>query len=186
VQRAQEQAERIGHLVDRLLDVSQLASGTLKLEFAPSDLGEIVEGVAQGLSEQAIASGSEIRLSVSKGITAETDKFRLEEAMSNIIANAIKYGAGRPIEIELKGVDAKAVILIEDRGIGIPQEDLGKIFGRFERSKISGNYGGLGLGLYIAHQIIEQHRGSIIAENRAGGGMRFLIELPRVVGSGRP
>jgi signal transduction histidine kinase len=108
------------------------------------------------------------------------DKFRLDEAIGNVISNAIKYGAGKPIGIELKARDGKAMLVVEDRGIGIPTEDLSRIFGRFERTTISNNYGGLGLGLYIAHQVVEQHDGTIRAESRAGGGARIVIELPLI------
>jgi PAS domain S-box-containing protein len=184
VRRAQDQAERMGQLVDRLLDVSQLASGRLKLDLAPCDLGEIVAEVAERLSEQAATAGSELRVNVSSGIATLSDKFRLDEALSNIVSNAIKYGAGRPVNIQLKATAAKATLVIHDRGIGIPTEDLSRIFGRFERTAISKNYGGLGLGLYIASQIIEQHQGSIKAESSAKGGTRFVIEMPRIVNSG--
>ena len=181
VRRAQDQAERIGNLVDRLLDVSQLASGRLKLDLTPCDLSEIVKEVTERLSEQASTAGSELRLSVSAGISARADKFRLEEALSNVISNAIKYGSGRPIDIQLKTRDAKAILTVQDRGIGIPAEDLSRIFGRFERATVSRNYGGLGLGLYIASQIVEQHGGTIRAENRSSGGTSFVIEMPRIV-----
>jgi PAS domain S-box-containing protein len=183
VRRAQDQAERIGRLVDRLLDVSQLASGKLKLDLMPCDLGEIVKDVAERLSEQASEAGSELRLALSGGIIAESDKFRLDEALSNVVSNAIKYGAGRPVDIQLQTTDTKATLTVQDRGIGIPPADLARVFGRFERTTLSRNYGGLGLGLYIASQIIEQHRGSIRAENRVNGGTRFVIELPRRVPS---
>lgn len=180
VRRAQDQAERIGRLVDRLLDVSQLASGRLKLDLAPCDLGEIIKDVTERLSEQASNADSEIRMTIGNRIIALADKFRLDEALSNIVSNAIKYGAGRPIDIQLETRDAKAVLVVQDRGIGIPAEDLSRIFGRFERTSVSRNYGGLGLGLYIASQIVDQHKGSIKAENRTGGGTRFVIELPRI------
>src|SRR5271170_2651552 len=183
VSRAQEQAQRIAHLVDRLLDVSQLASGKLKLELTPCVLGDIVKDVAERLYEQAANAGSELRLDVSEGINARLDKFRLEEAVSNVLSNAIKYGAGHPVDIELKARDAKAILIVQDRGIGIPAEDLSRVFGRFERTSISRNYGGLGLGLYIASQIVEQHGGSIRAENRSNGGTRFVIELPQILSS---
>jgi PAS domain S-box-containing protein len=183
VSRAQEQAQRIAHLVDRLLDVSQLASGKLKLELTPCVLGDIVKDVAERLSEQAANAGSELRLDVSDGINARLDKFRLEEAVSNVLSNAIKYGAGHPVDIELKASGAKAILIVQDRGIGIPAEDLSRIFGRFERTSISRNYGGLGLGLYITSQIVEQHGGSVRAENRTDGGTRFVIELPQILSS---
>lgn len=178
LRRAQKQAERMGHLVDRMLDVSQIASGKLKLELAPCDLSDVVKDVAERLSEEASNAACELRRTLSSGIVGQWDKFRLDEALSNVLSNAIKYGAGHPIDIQLQARDEKAVLVVEDRGIGIAPDDLCRIFGRFERTIASKNYGGLGLGLYITRQIIEQQGGSIRAENRSHGGARFVIELP--------
>lgn len=178
LRRAQKQAERMGHLVDRMLDVSQIASGKLKLELAPCDLSDVVKDVAERLSEEASNAACELRRTLSSGIVGQWDRFRLDEALSNVLSNAIKYGAGHPIDIQLQARDEKAVLVVEDRGIGIAPDDLCRIFGRFERTIASKNYGGLGLGLYITRQIIEQQGGSIRAENRSHGGARFVIELP--------
>lgn len=178
VRRAEDQTERMRRLVDRLLDVSQLASGKLKVDLAPCDLSNVIKDVAERFLEDALNGGSELRLTVANGIQTRADRFRLDEAIGNVISNAIKYGAGQPIDIQLKTKGDRAVLVVQDRGIGIPLEDLERVFGRFERTAVSRNYGGLGLGLFIAHQIIEQHAGSIKAESRSGGGARIVIELP--------
>ena len=178
VRRAEDQTERMRRLVDRLLDVSQLASGKLKVELAPCDLSNVIKDVAERFLEDALNGGSELRLTVAEGIQTRADRFRLDEAIGNVISNAIKYGGGQPVDIQLKTKGDKALLIVQDRGIGIPVEDLERIFGRFERTAVSRNYGGLGLGLFIAHQIIEQHAGSIRAESRSGGGARIVIELP--------
>jgi len=180
VNRAKDQTERMRRLVDRLLDVSQLASGRLKLELEAGDLGEVVKEALERFSEVASNAKCELRVTAPSGINTLIDKFRLDEAIGNVVSNAIKYGAGKPVSVELKAKDGKATVVVQDRGIGIPEEDLSRIFGRFERTSISHNYGGLGLGLYIAKQVIEQHEGSIRAENRSGGGARIVIELPLV------
>ena len=180
VNRAKEQTERMRRLVDRLLDVSQLAEGRLKLELAHGDLSEVVKEAVERFSEVASHAKCELRVTAPSNILTRIDKFRLDEAIGNVISNAIKYGAGKPVDIELKSKANKATLIVQDRGIGIPEEDLSRVFGRFERTSISHNYGGLGLGLYIAKQVIEQHKGSIRAENRSGGGARIVIELPLV------
>jgi PAS domain S-box-containing protein len=180
LRRAQKQAERMGRLLDRMLDVSQMAAGKLKLDLAPCDLSDVVRDIVERLSEDASNAACELRLTLSGGIVGQWDRFRLDEAFSNIISNAIKYGAGHPIDIQLQASDENAVLVVEDHGIGIAPDDLSRIFGRFERTVASKNYGGLGLGLYIARQIIEQHRGSIRAENRPCGGARFVIKVPLV------
>jgi PAS domain S-box-containing protein len=180
LRRSQKQAERMGRLLDRMLDVSQMAAGKLKLDLAPCDLSDVVRDIVERLSEDASNAACELRLTLSSGIVGQWDRFRLDEAFSNIISNAIKYGAGHPIDIQLQASDENAVLVVEDHGIGIAPDDLSRIFGRFERTVASKNYGGLGLGLYIARQIIEQHRGSIRAENRPCGGARFVIKVPLV------
>ena len=183
VNRAKDQTERMRRLVDRLLDVSQLASGKLKLELEQGDLGEVVKEAVERFSEVASNAKCELRVTAPSGISTLIDKFRLDEAIGNVISNATKYGAGKAIDIELKSKANKATLVVQDRGIGIPEEDLSRVFGRFERTLLSHNYGGLGLGLYIANQVIEQHDGSIRAENRSGGGARIVIELPLVKGT---
>jgi PAS domain S-box-containing protein len=185
VSRAQDQAARIGRLVDRLLDVSQLAKGKIELQMADCDLGKVVEGVIERLIEQASNAGSKFSLSLAHGINVRADKFRLEEAITNVVMNAIKFGRGRPIDIEVTSRDRSAVVTVQDRGIGIPPEDLSRIFGRFEQTTTSRNYGGLGLGLYIANQIVEQHGGTIRAENRHNGGACIVIEIPRLADARR-
>lgn len=181
--RAQEQASRIGRLVDRLLDVSQLASDNLKLDLRRCALDEIIKTAADRLSEQAANANCEMNLDLEGGLDVRADRFRLDEAISNVIANAIKFGPRNPVEIQSKATDDKAVIIVQDRGIGIPEEDLSRIFGRFERATQSRQHAGLGLGLYIASQVIQRHRGAIRAENRTKGGTRFIIELPLVEAS---
>ena len=185
IERAQDQAQRITRLVDRLLNVSLLANGKIELKLCTCDLGEIVKSVAERFLEQASSAGCDLRLSLAPGISVRADKLRLEEPISNVIANAIKFGAGHPIEIELTSRDETAILSVRDRGIGIPTEDLSRIFGRFERTTNSQPYGGLGLGLYIASQVVEQHAGSIRAENRSDGGASIIIVLPRLTDKGR-
>jgi signal transduction histidine kinase len=119
LRRAQKQADRMGHLLDRMLDVSQMASGKLRLDLAPCDLSEVVKDVVERLSEEASKAACELRLALSNGIVGQWDRFRLDEALSNVISNAIKYGAGHPIDIQLQARDEKAVVVVEDHGNGI-------------------------------------------------------------------
>jgi PAS domain S-box-containing protein len=180
LRRAQKQGERMGHLLDRMLDVSQMAAGKLELDLAPCKLADVVKDIVERLSEDASNAACELRLTLGGDIVGQWDRFRLDEAFSNVISNAIKYGAGHPIEIQLQAKDGKALLVVNDHGIGIAPDDLARIFERFERTSASKNYGGLGLGLYITRQIVEQHRGSIRAENQPQGGARFIIEIPLI------
>ncbi len=178
VHRARAQAERIAPLLDRLLDFSQMASGKFALQRTLCDLSETVRESADRFAQQSSRAGSELRLDLENGVLGHWDRFRLEQVLTNLIGNAIKYGAGGPIDIRLRKANASALVIVEDRGIGIPPDALDRIFGRFERSSGTENFSGLGLGLFITREIVEQHGGSIHAENREGGGARFVVELP--------
>jgi signal transduction histidine kinase len=102
----------------------------------------------------------------------------VEQALTHLLRNAIKFGIGAPVDVELVQVDGRARLTVTDHGIGIPPEALERIFGRFERAVSSRQYGGLGLGLFLTRQIVEAHGGSIHVESEAGAGATFVLELP--------
>jgi signal transduction histidine kinase len=106
------------------------------------------------------------------------DRLRLEQVLTNLLTNALKYGAGRPVDVEVGSAEGQALWRIRDRGIGIPPEALGRIFGRFERAVSARAYGGLGLGLYISQQIVRAHGGRIEVQSRVGEGSVFSAHLP--------
>ncbi len=176
--KAKGQANRMTELINRLLDVTRIASGRLELELDTNDLGDIVRGIIEQVSEEAKKARCEFRLDVEAGIRTRCDRFRLEQAIVNVISNALKYAPGHPISVTLHRRAAEAVLTVDDRGSGIEPESLKRIFNRFERASSSPQSGGLGLGLYIAQEIVTQHGGSIRAERRRGGGSRFTISLP--------
>ena len=176
VGKARTQADRMTELINRLLDVTRIASGKLELELASHDLGEIVAGIVEQMSEEARKVRCEFRLRIDNGIVAQCDRFRLEQAIVNVISNALKYAPGHPIAVTLERQGPRAVLMVEDRGPGIDPAALTRIFERFERAASHGS--GLGLGLYITREIVAQHSGTIEAERRRGGGSRFSITLP--------
>jgi signal transduction histidine kinase len=96
----------------------------------------------------------------------------------NLISNSIKYAAGYPIEVSARRDGEQAVLRVRDRGPGIPEADISRIFERFERAGSSHNYGGMGIGLYVARQIAEAHGGTIVASNATDGGACLIVRLP--------
>jgi len=106
------------------------------------------------------------------------DRLRIEQVLTNLISNAIKYAAGVPIHVSLAREADTAVIEVRDGGPGIPENELSRIFERFERAASAHNYGGMGLGLYVAQQIAGAHGGAIVASNLPSGGARFAVRLP--------
>ena len=104
---------------------------------------------------------------------------RLEQVVTNLVANAVKYGRGNPIHLTVEAEGPRARLRVSDAGIGIAPEYLGRVFNRFERAVSERNYGGFGLGLWIARQIIEAMGGHIEVESVLGEGSTFSVELPR-------
>jgi signal transduction histidine kinase len=106
------------------------------------------------------------------------DRLRLEQALTNLLANAIKYGAGKPIAVSVRRHGNDVMLQVRDHGPGVPEPELARLFRRFERASSIRNYGGLGLGLYFIQAIVDAHGGSVTAQNMPDGGARFQITLP--------
>jgi PAS domain S-box-containing protein len=170
--------ERLCRLADQLLDVSRIAGGHFALQFERADVRAIVQETAQRLSPEAARNGCVIEVVADGAIPAECDPMRLEQVMSNLITNAIKYGRGKPIEVTVARQGRSAVVTVRDHGIGVPAEDQGRIFERFARAVSVREYGGLGLGLFISKQIVEAHGGSIKVDSQLGQGSTFTVEFP--------
>lgn len=185
VDTAIRQADRLGTLVEGLLDVSRIASGRLVLRLERFDLREVVREVVDRLGGMAARSGSELRVAAPPEAVGTWDRSRLDQVLVNLLTNALKYGPGCPIDIALSASERSVELTVTDRGIGISDEDRERIFGRFERAVSARHYGGLGLGLYITRQIVEAHGGEIDVRSAPGAGATFVVRLPRVVRASR-
>jgi PAS domain S-box-containing protein len=170
--------QRLGVLIDSLLDVSRIATGQLSLRPHEMDLPAAVEQLLDGLRDGADRAGSQLILSGVESLRGEWDQIRVEQLVTNLVANAIKYGAGRPIEVTVEREADSAVIAVRDHGPGIAPEDMQRIFDRFERASSVRHHGGFGLGLYVSREIVRAHGGRIEVENAEDGGARFTVRLP--------
>ena len=172
---------RLVVLVDDLLDVSRIEAGKLNFNFEKVDMVALTVDVAERYKEHIIAAGCTLSISTyEKPLYALADKFRMEQVILNILSNAAKYGAKSLIEVSVS-LDAEWVRLqFRDNGIGIPAGKTEKIFERFERAIEANHISGLGLGLYIAHEIVSAHGGSIHAESKLNEGTVFTLKLPLV------
>jgi len=173
------QAERLAFLIDGLLNVSRLVSGNFQLQPEAFDLVGLVHEVVQRFDEEAERIGSLISVDVPVTLPGRWDRSRLDQALTNLLSNALKYGAGRPIDVSLKDAGQNVLLAVRDQGIGLASEDRQRVLGRFERAVSSSHYGGLGLGLYITHEIVQAHGGGIDIQSEPGRGATFTITLPR-------
>lgn len=176
---ADQQTERLAGLINELLDVARIRSGQIDMRIEEINLTEIVQTVAMRFEEQLAQAGSQLRLACEERSPVCGDRLRLEQIVTNLLSNAIKYGSGNPIEISIKQTSESVQMTVRDQGIGIAAEHLERIFVRFERAVSSDNYGGLGLGLYIVHQIVEALGGTIRVSSEIGRGSSFTVSLPR-------
>jgi PAS domain S-box-containing protein len=178
VDALERQTRRIGVLVSELLDVSRMRLGRLELAFEPGDLSEIARETVLHLRDEIEKSGSRLLLDLVP-TPGRFDRSRVEQVITNLLANAAKFGEGKPITLHVTPEGDRARLRVSDRGIGISSEDQARVFERFERAVTSRHFGGLGLGLYIARQIVEAHGGEIRVESAAGAGTSFIVLLPR-------
>jgi PAS domain S-box-containing protein len=177
--------DRLCDLVERLLDVSRIAAGQLKMQPEPVDLEALARGVIRDFQDRASEPATEIRVTATGSAHGTWDRRRLEQVVLNLISNAVKYGEGKPIDVAIEDLGAEVRLVVEDRGIGIAAGDLGRIFDAFERAVPIEHFPGLGLGLYIARRIVEAHGGEIEVSSEPGAGATFVVRLPREAQAGR-
>jgi signal transduction histidine kinase len=173
------QVANLNRLVDRLLDVSLIAEGHLQLQRSDVDLAVVAHTAVEQLREPLRASGSVLTVDAPSPVVGTWDGVRLEQVATNLIANAIKFGRGAPIEVVVRAEGSVATLVVRDRGIGIPFAEQPRIFDRFERAVSSRHFGGFGLGLYVSKEIVDAHGGSIEVTSRPGEGSTFVVRLPR-------
>jgi signal transduction histidine kinase len=141
-----------------------------------------LDGLARSLArspESPEQARTARKVAMAVRVLGRWDRSRVDQALTNLLSNALKYGAGSPVDIALADLGDRATIAVRDRGIGIAPEDRERVFGRFERAVSSSHYGGLGLGLYITQEIARAHGGSIVIESEPGAGATFILTLPR-------
>ncbi|HET6347126.1 MAG TPA: ATP-binding protein, partial [Myxococcota bacterium] len=177
---AERQIRRLTHLIGDLLDVTRINEGKLALLLEEVDLAEVTREVLDRYAEDLDASHCTLDTSLQPA-HGRWDRSRLEQVVSNLVANSIKYAAGRPLHVKVQEDAGRATLIVTDEGGGIALNHQARIFDRFERAAASKNAGGLGLGLFISRQIVLAHGGDIRVSSAPGAGATFTVSLPPAV-----
>jgi PAS domain S-box-containing protein len=178
LETVERQVKRQTKLVNEMLDVSRLSAGRLELDLEPLDLTALVREVAERFEPELARCGSPLTLHAPTPVIGRWDRSRLDQVVTNLISNAVKYGQGNPIVLSCEQAEGRARITVQDKGIGISPEHMARVFGRFERAVSERHYGGFGLGLWIARQLVEALGGRITVASELGVGSTFTVELP--------
>ena len=174
----QRHTDRLARLIEEILDVSRITSGQLQLEIGQVDLSETAREVAARFEPDVVRVGATITVDAPPGVVGAWDGRRLDQVVTNLVSNAVKYGEGTPIYVSVARRGAEAVLVVTDRGKGIAPRDHRRIFQRFERGDHGVGYAGLGIGLWIAHEIVTALGGSIGVDSLPGRGATFTVALP--------
>jgi signal transduction histidine kinase len=183
----ERQVRRLEMLTGELLDVTRITTGRFELHREMVDLVSLAREVVARHAGESGQDVSAVALECDARLTGQWDAFRIDQVISNLLANAMRYGQGKPIRLAIRGASGAARITVQDQGIGIADDYKERIFGQFERAVSSQHYGGLGLGLWIAKQVVEAHGGTIAVESSLGHGATFTVTLPLAApGAGEP
>lgn len=177
-QKSVHQVARLSKLIENLLDVTRANSGRLIIDKSETNLSEVIYQTVKNLDPEILRAKCKLELQLDTSIIGMWDVVRIEQILVNLLSNAIKFGAGKPILVSTKVVGTKAMLVVQDQGIGISKLDQERLFNRFERAVSVKSYGGLGLGLYISRQIALAHGGDIRIQSELGSGSSFILELP--------
>jgi PAS domain S-box-containing protein len=172
---------RLSSLIEGLLDITRMDDGKMSYQFQDVNISDLVSEVVERFSEDFLRSNSKLKLVAQTDLHIECDPLRIEQVLVNLLSNALKYGSDNEVIVTLEKASLGVSLGVQDGGMGIPVDKQERIFNRFERLIPHTNISGMGLGLYIAKQIVEAHRGLIFVESEVGVGSRFLVELPTKV-----
>ena len=178
VDRDERQIKSLIRLIEDMLDVSRIRTGKLSIRPTCFDLSVLVRSLLQNFAQQIEAAEASVTLQAEQPVIGKWDEFRIEQVISNLLTNALRYGAKSPITVKVYSDSGEARVEVRDFGIGISEENQQRIFQQFERVSAKHAVAGLGLGLFISEQIVTAHGGTITVESRIGEGALFRVCLP--------
>lgn len=177
--RQRRLAGRLKLLIDTFLDIGQIAGGQLRFELETVDLGELVSDVVRRARDDLAWAGCPCTLVAAPGVVGRWDRLQLDLVVTNLVSNALKYGAGTPISVRVDATEETGFVRVQDGGPGIARADQARVFERFTRLQTASAVGGFGLGLWIVRQVVEAAGGSVQLDSDLGQGATFTISLPR-------
>jgi PAS domain S-box-containing protein len=174
---ADQQIGRMSGLIWDMLDSVSISLGKLRLKTEDGELVSQVKNIIAQLDGVISRSQVHIELNAPAPVRGRWDKSRIEQAILNLLTNAIKYGMGKPIQVRVKERANRAIVEVEDHGPGIPQAEQAEIFDQFVQGRTNGK-GGLGLGLFISKKIATVHDGELRVQSEPGHGSTFILDFP--------
>ena len=187
MQRVVSQTKRLTRLIEQMLDGAMIGADRLSLRLEQVDLVQVARDVADMFEPRLELARSELKMRVGPPVIAQWDRLRLEQMLTGLLDNAVKFGSRKPIELTVASDGGTATLTVSDHGPGIAADRLEHIFDAFERAVSPRHYGGLGLGLFIARAIARAHGGDLTVESRLGEGATFRVRLPiRLLGESSP
>jgi len=177
-----QSARRMAATVEEITDAAQLQMGRpLSLKLEPIDIGDMVRGMSAMVAAASTwNNAAPVEVAAAAGIVVEGDRRRLERVVQNVVGNAVKYSPdGTPVGVSVDGDAEWATITVRDRGVGVPADELPRLFTRFYRASTSKGIAGTGIGLAGSRTIVEQHGGRITLESAVGEGTTVTVSLPR-------
>ncbi|MHB2247938.1 hybrid sensor histidine kinase/response regulator [Pseudomonas fitomaticsae] len=178
VDRDERQIKSLIRLIEDMLDVSRIRTGKLSIRPSHFDLAQLVGTLLQNFAQQIEAAETEVSFTATDPVEGQWDEFRIEQVVSNLLTNALRYGGKSPIQVRVYRAGNEARVEVQDQGIGISEENQKRIFQQFERVSAKTVVAGLGLGLFISEQIVAAHGGSIVVESKINEGALFRVCLP--------
>ncbi len=172
---ADKQVSRLTRLVDDMLDISRIRTGRLSISPEKIEISTVVKEVVDRMRPHFTS----LEIGTLEASEVHCDRLRIEQVIVNILTNALRYGKGRPVKVDLKHQNDFVAISVTDQGMGIPDHFKEKIFSRFQRAVPASEVSGLGLGLYISKQIVEAHQGKISVDSELDKGSCFTVQIPK-------
>jgi len=176
----QTQSEKLGRLVEQLLNITRLEAGKLTLTPEPVDLVPVLRAMVD--RKQLVADRHEIFFQGPERAVVTIDLLRLEQVVTNLLDNGVKFSPhGGEVRVELELTESELRLSVQDQGIGIPEHERRRIFERFYQAhedRLRAGFAGMGLGLHVSQQIVELHGGTILVEAPPEGGTRMVVTLP--------